>query len=119
MIPYFYSIRGEFMEFGADAWWLVSLGITAVTSVIGYFLKRTMSKQDEHEQSINHIKLTYVNKEELKEVKTDVNQGLTKLQQDVEDIKANNLTRKEFMQVQSKIEDKIDKIYDSLIARRE
>lgn len=103
------------MEFGADVWWLVSLGITAVTSVIGYFLKRTMSKQDQHERDINHIKLTYVDKTELKEFKSDVNKNLDKLQQDVEDIKENGLTRREFLQVQNKTESKIDKIYDLLM----
>lgn len=107
------------MEFGADVWWLVSLGITAVTSVIGYFLKRTMSKQDQHERDINHIKLTYVDKTELKEFKSDVNKSLDKLQQDVEDIKENSLTRKEFMASQNKIEGKIDKMYDVLLARRD
>ena len=48
------------MEFGADVWWLVSLGITAVTSVIGFFLKRTMAKQDEHEKDINEIKRKFL-----------------------------------------------------------
>lgn len=107
------------MNFGADVWWIVSLGISAVTGVIGYFLKRTISKQDEHEKDINHIKLTYVNKEELKEVKNDVNKGLDKLQQDVDSIKSNTLTRKEFMQSQNKLENKIDKMYDLLISGKE
>ncbi|CDC79769.1 putative uncharacterized protein [Clostridium sp. CAG:964] len=107
------------MEFGADAWWLVSLGLTAVTSIIGYFLKRTISKQDKHEEDINHIKLTYVNKEELKELKNDTNKGLEKLQQDVDDIKSNTLTKKEFMQSTNKLENKIDKMYDLMIARRD
>ena len=82
------------MEFGADVWWLVSLGITAVTSVIGFF------------------------KDELKEFKNDVNKGLDKLQRDVDSIKENTLTRREFLQSQSKTESKIDKIYDLLIRRR-
>lgn len=103
------------MEFGADAWWLVSLGLTAVTSVIGYFLKRTISKQDKHEEDINHIKLTYVNKDELKELKNDVNKTLEKLQQDVDSIKENTLTKRDFLSVQNKTENKIDKIYDRLM----
>ena len=111
-------VWSEYMEFGADVWWLVSLGITAVTSVIGFFLKRTMAKQDEHEKDINEIKRTYVNKDELKEFKNDVNKGLDKLQRDVDSIKENTLTRREFLQSQSKTESKIDKIYDLLIRRR-
>lgn len=54
------------MEFGADTWWLVGLAVTIAIGIIGYFLKRTMSKQDQHEADINHIKLTYVTKEEFK-----------------------------------------------------
>lgn len=105
------------MEFGADVWWLVSFGITAVTSVIGYFLKRTMAKQDEHEKDINEIKRTYVNKDELKEFKNDVNKGLDKLQQDVDSLKENTLTKRDFLTTQNKTESKIDKIYDLLMRR--
>lgn len=105
------------MEFGADVWWLVSLGITAVTSVIGFFLKRTMAKQDEHEKDINEIKRTYVNKDELKEFKNDVNKGLDKLQQDVDSLKENTLTKRDFLATQNKTESKIDKIYDLLMRR--
>ena len=64
MIPF--SFGGEKMEFGADTWWLVGLAVTIAIGIIGYFLKRTMSKQDQHEADINHIKLTYVTKEEFK-----------------------------------------------------
>lgn len=105
------------MEFGADVWWLVSLGITAVTSVIGFFLKRTMTKQDEHEKDINEIKRTYVNKNELKEFKNDVNKSLEKLQQDVDSLKENTLTKRDFLSTQNKTESKIDKIYDLLMRR--
>ncbi len=77
-----------------------------------------MSKQDEHEKDINEIKRTYVNKDELKEFKNDVNKGLDKLQRDVDSIKENTLTRREFLQSQSKTENKIDKIYDLLIRGR-
>ena len=119
MIPYFLCVRGEKMEFGADTWWLLGIVVAGVTSVIGYFLKRTMSRQDEHEKDINYIKQTYVSKEELKEFKDTVNKGLDKLQKDVDDIKSNSLTRKEFMQSQNKLEDKISKIHDILMARRE
>lgn len=107
------------MEFGADTWWLLGIVVAGVTSVIGYFLKRTMSRQDEHEKDINYIKQTYVSKEELKEFKDTVNKGLDKLQKDVDDIKSNSLTRKEFMQSQNKLEDKMDRMHDILMARRE
>ena len=59
------------MEFGADTWWIVCMAATAAVGIISYFLNRTMSKQDRHEEDINHIKLTYVTKDELKELKEE------------------------------------------------
>lgn len=105
------------MEFGADTWWLFGLLATACIGAISYFLKRTMTKQDEHEKAINEIKRTYVNKDELKEVKNDINKGLEKLQHDVDNIKENSLTKREFLQIQNKTDSKIDKIYDLLMKR--
>lgn len=105
------------MDFGEDTWWLFSLLATACIGIISYFLKRTMSKQDEHEKAINEIKRTYVNKDELKEFKSDINRGLEKLQQDVDNIKENSLTKREFLQIQNKTEGKIDRIYELLMKR--
>ncbi len=107
------------MEFEAGTWWLFCVLATACIGAISYFLKRTMTKQDEHEKAINYIKQTYVSKDELKEFKDTVNKGLDKLQKDVDDIKSNSLTRKEFMQSQNKLEGKIDKLFDRLMLRRE
>lgn len=105
------------MDFGEDTWWLFGLLVTACVGVISYFLKRTMSKQDEHEKAINEIKRTYVNKDELKEFKSDINKSLEKLQQDVDNIKENSLTKREFLQIQNKTESKIDKIYELLMKK--
>ena len=57
------------MEFGADTWWIVATAATIAVGIISYFLKRTMNKQDRHEEDINHIKLTYVTRDQLKEFK--------------------------------------------------
>lgn len=103
------------MNFGADTWWLVGLAATIAIGVIGYFLKRTMSKQDKHEEDINHIKLTYVTKDEFKELKNETASGIDKLQKDIEEIKENSLSKSDFYRSQSKTDDKIDKIYDMLI----
>ena len=72
---------------------------------------------DEHEKAINEIKRTYVNKDELKEFKSDINKSLEKLQQDVDNIKENSLTKREFLQIQNKTEGKIDKIYELLMKK--
>lgn len=103
------------MEFGADTWWIVGSVATIAIGIISYFLKRTMSKQDQHENDINHIKLTYVTKEEFKELKSDTTSSMEKLQKDVEEIKENTLSKADFYRSQTKTDEKIDKIYDMLI----
>ena len=64
---------------------------------------------------INHIKITYVTKEEFKELKSDTATSMDKLQKDVEEIKENTLSKADFYRSQAKTDDKIDKIYDMLI----
>lgn len=95
------------MNFAPDTWWIVGTAITIAITIIGYFLKRTISKQDKHEEDINKIKLTYVTKDELKEVKDNV-----------EDIKERMLTKQDYYRLQTQTEQKIDKIYDVLIKNR-
>lgn len=103
------------MEFGADTWWIVGTAATVAIGIISYFLKRTMSKQDEHDKDIHQIKLTYVTKDELKELKEETADGISKLQRDVGEIKDTTLTKADFYRLQSNTDSKIDKIYDLLI----
>lgn len=114
------------MEFGADTWWIISTAATVAIGIISYFLKRTMSKQDRHEEDINHIKLTYVTRDQLKEFKDETNNGLGKLQRDIEDIKENALKKADFIRQQANTErmierlekntdKKLDSIYDIVL----
>ena len=114
------------MEFGADTWWLVATLVTVAVGIISYFLKRTMSKQDRHEEDINHIKLTYVTRDQLKEFKEETNNGINKLQKDIEDIKENTLKKADFLRQQANTErmierlekntdKKLDNIYDVVL----
>ena len=105
------------MSFGTDVWWLLVLAVGAGLSIIGFFLKGTLHTQDSHGEEIEHIKRSYVTKEELREVKTELKQGLKKTQSDVEEIKERMLTKDEFYRTQNQTEAKIDKIYDLLISR--
>ncbi|MGN1201863.1 MAG: hypothetical protein ACI4RF_01095 [Eubacterium sp.] len=97
------------MNFGADSWWLFDLIVAGAIAIIGFFLKRTISQADDHDKSINEIKRTYVTKDELKDVKTDMNKSISKLQTDVEQIKDTCLTKKDFYANQNRLESKIDK----------
>jgi len=114
------------MEFGADTWWLVATLATVAVGIISYFLKRTMSKQDRHEEDINHIKLTYVTRDQLKEFKEETNNGINKLQKDIENIKENTLKKSDFLRQQANTErmierlekntdKKLDSIYDVVL----
>lgn len=114
------------MEFGADTWWIISTAATVAIGIISYFLKRTMSKQDRHEEDINHIKLTYVTRDQLKEFKEETNNGINKLQKDIEDIKENTLKKSDFLRQQANTErmierlekntdKKLDSIYDVVL----
>lgn len=89
------------MNFGADTWWIVATAATIAVGIISYFLKRTMNKQDRHEEDINHIKLTYVTRDQLKEFKEETNSVLDKLQKDVETIKDSTLTKADFYRLQA------------------
>ena len=74
-----------------------------------------MSKQDRHEEDISHIKLTYVTKDELKELKEETSNGIGKLQKDVEEIKDNTLTKADFYRMTAATDKKLDKVYDLVL----
>lgn len=103
------------MNFGADTWWIVAGAVTVAISVIGFFLKRTMNTQDMHSKDINKIKLTYVTKDELKEVKSGLSDDIKKTQSDVKEIKEQMLMKQDYYRLQTQTEQKIDKIYDLLL----
>lgn len=88
---------------------------TVVVAVISYFLKRTINTVDGHDRDINEIKRTYVTKGELKETRDELKDGLEKVSSDVEEIKENCLSKRDYYRVQAKTEEKIDKIYDILM----
>lgn len=84
------------MNFTADTWWLFGLIVTGAIAIIGFFLKRTINQTDRHDKEIKEIQISYVSKNELKDVKADINKAIGKLQTDVEQIKDNCLTRKDY-----------------------
>ena len=100
------------MNFTADTWWLFGLIVTGAIAIIGFFLKRTINEADRHDKEIKEIQLSYVTKDELKDVKNDLNKSIGKLQTDVEQIKESCLTKPDFYRSQMQTDKKIDKIYD-------
>lgn len=106
------------MEFDAGTWWLISLAVGAVMTVIGYFLKRTMSKVDEHDKDINVIKQTYVTKDEFKELRTEIKADLDKISSDMDEMKERNLSKQDFYRAQGEIQESIKQIMNLLIKER-
>lgn len=95
------------MNFGADTWWIFGLLVSIAVTIISFFLKRTISQADDHEKSINEIKRTYVTKDEMKDLKSDVNKSVGKLQTDVEQIKDTCLTKRDYYQSVSEIKEEL------------
>lgn len=87
-------------------------------TVIGYFLKRTMSKVDEHDRDINVIKQTYVTKDEFKELRAEIKADLDKISGDMDEMKERNLSKQDFYRSQSEIRESIKQITDLLIKER-
>lgn len=103
------------MNFGADTWWIVAGAVTIAISIIGFFLKRTMNTQDEHERAIKEIREKYATNEKLTEVRNGLSENVKKTQLDIEDIKERMLTKQDYYRLQTQTEQKIDKIYDLLL----
>ena len=95
------------MNFAADTWWLFGLIISGAIAIISFFLKRTINEADRHDKEIKEIQLSYVTKDELKDVKTDVNKSIGKLQTDVEQIKDTCLTKKDYYNSINEVKDEI------------
>lgn len=106
------------MNFDAGTWWLVSLAVGAVMTVIGYFLKRTMTKVDEHDKDINVIKQTYVTKDEFKELRAEIKADLDKISDDMDEMKERNLSKQDFYRSQSEMQESIKQIMNLLIKER-
>ena len=95
------------MNFAADTWWLFGLIISGTIAIISFFLKRTINEADRHDKEIKEIQLSYVTNDELKEIKTDLHYSIGKLKTDVEQIKENCLTKKDYYNSINEVKDEI------------
>ena len=102
MIPYFFGVI--YYEFCNRLFGLI---ISGAIAIISFFLKRTINEADRHDKEIKEIQLSYVTKGELKDVKTDVNKSISKLQTDVEQIKDTCLTKKDYYNSINEVKDEI------------
>lgn len=94
-------------------YYLFTIAVTAVIAIIGYFLKRTMSRSDQNEISIRELRddlLTlsdrYATKEEIREIK----ESMGKLSENIDYIKEHTTKNDEFIRTMTRLETKIDKL---------
>lgn len=106
------------MEFNAGTWWLITSLAGLAMTAIAYFLKRTISKVDDHDKNIQVIKQTYVTKDEFKDLRTEIKAELCKILGDMDDIKKSSLTKTDFYRAQGDTNDSIKRIYDLLLKGR-
>lgn len=105
---------------------LVSLGAGLIIGIIGYFLKRTMSRVDKNEQDINSVKEIYTPskthdkhfeecKSEIKQIKEDYTPKQThekdfdECRNDIKQIKEDCITKEDFFREMGKFDRKLDR----------
>lgn len=106
------------MELTAFEWVLIGGAASLAIGVIAFFLKRTMSRVDKHDEDIGHIKLTYVTKSDHKELRNELRDEIEKLTDGIGDIRTNYLTTRDFYRNMSETKAQLDKIYQILLSER-
>lgn len=104
------------MQLSSFEWLIITAVGGTLFAIVGYFLKRTMSKTDEHDKSIhtlikdsvtkkeiekhgtdiNHIKQTYVTKDEMREMRSELRAEIKQLTATVNEIRDNNLPKEDY-----------------------
>ncbi len=98
---------------------VIQLIITAVVGVVGFFLKRTMSRQDdfatkedvkrlskevdEHKQDIKNLNDKYATKQELKEIKNDISE----MRRSIETMRESAVDKEDFVRNMTELKDDI------------
>lgn len=111
---------------------LISTAVSVVVGIIGYFLKRTMSRVDKHDDAINDIKERTIRtedheksvselKQDIKQIREDYTPRDTHLKDfdeckvDIKKIKEDYITKEDFFREQNKTDRKLDRIMDILL----
>lgn len=103
--------------------------VTIVIGIIGYFVKRTMTTVDKHDEKINNdlVRKIDYNKnmdqvsKQIKEIRDNYtpiethNNDVGECREDIKLIKDNYLTKDDFFREQAKTDRKLDKIMDILL----
>lgn len=123
------------MVLSAFEWILIGGAATLAIGLIGFFLKRTMSRVDRHEEDIghikqtsatqedlakhekdiNHIKLTYVTKSDLEKMEGKLETDIRRLNVSVSEIKDKVLFKTDFYRSMNDLTRSVEKLHDMYV----
>lgn len=95
-----------------QVWWGITTLATLAISIIGFFLKKTISKTDEHDRDINVIKQNYVRQDDFKAYQNQSREDFKQLTADINELKEKCLFREDFYRTQAATNQQLDRIYD-------
>lgn len=98
----------------AEVWWIITTLVTIAITVIGYFLKRTVSKTDDNDKDIQQIKQTYVTQDDFKAYKDQSRDDIKQLTADMGELKEKCPFKDDFYRTQAATDQKLDRIYDMI-----
>lgn len=101
---------GRYSDTGTDLF-IITTVITVILGIIGYFLKRTMDRNDKNEMAVQELRdnlLTlsdkYATKAEIREIKA----SMEKLSENIDYIKEHTTKNEDFIRTMARLESKID-----------
>lgn len=97
-----------------QVWWAITTLATLAIGIIGFFLKRTINKTDEHDKDINVIKQNYVTQDDFAAYKNQSRDDMKQLTADMSELKEKCLFKEDFYRTQASTDKKLDRIYDML-----
>lgn len=122
---FFYSGAGEQMG-NEILMMIISVGISAIVGIIGYFLKATMNRVDKAESKLQVQEINKAERTELSELRDDlkelndkfatkeevreVKEAMNKITKDIDFIKEKSVRNDEFVRVIARLESKMDEL---------
>ena len=89
--------------------------VAGAVGVIGFFLKRTMTRLDATEKDVQTIKENYVKENDHKESLQKIDEDIKEVKKDIRIINDKFLTKDDFFREQRKTEKQLEKIISILL----
>lgn len=99
-------------------WWIITAVTGLAITIIGFFLKRTITTTDKHGESIHQIEKTYVTQDDFRLYKDQSRDDVQQLAADISELKNKCLLKEDYYRGQADINARLEKIYDLLFEAR-